>query len=86
MCSSDLAPSDVLPCLRVPHADGVTDGAAIHRDRLLGSDCRGHNHKTVKPRSPATVRNYLVELSRLFTLAVRELRVMDANPCASVKK
>jgi hypothetical protein len=31
---------------------------ALHRDRLLGADCRGHNHKTSKPRSPATVRNY----------------------------
>jgi integrase len=59
---------------------------ALHRDRLLGADCHGHNHKTAKPRSPATVRNYLIELSRLFTLAVKELRVMDANPCASVKK
>ena len=45
---------------------------ALHRDRLLGADCRGHNHKTAKPRSPATVRNYLIELSRLFALAVKE--------------
>ena len=59
---------------------------ALHRDRLLGADCRGHKHKTVKPRSPATVRNYLIELSRLFALAVKELRVMEANPCASVTK
>jgi integrase len=59
---------------------------ALHRDRLLGADCRGYNHKTVKPRSPATVRNYLIELSRLFAMAVKEMRVMDANPCASVRK
>jgi integrase len=59
---------------------------AQHRDRLLGADCRGYNHKTVKRRSSATVRNYLIELSRLFALAVKELRVMDANPCASVTK
>ena len=59
---------------------------ALHRDRLLGADCRGHKHKTAKPRSAATVKNYLIELSRLFALAVKELRVMDANPCASVKK
>ena len=55
---------------------------ALHRDRLLGADCRGHNHQTVKPRSPATVRNYLIDLSRLFALAVKEMRVMDVNPCA----
>jgi integrase len=58
----------------------------LHRDRLLGADCRGHNHKRTKPRTPATVRNYLIELSRLFTLAVKELRVMESNPCASVIK
>ena len=59
---------------------------AVHRDRLLGAECRGHKHKTAKPRSSATVRNYLIELSRLFALAVRELRVMDHNPCARVTK
>ena len=59
---------------------------ALHRDRLLGADCRGHKHKTSKPRSPATVRNYLIELSRLFALAVREMRVMDRNPCARVTR
>jgi len=59
---------------------------AAHRDRLLGADCRGHNHLTVKPRSSATVRNYLIELTRLFTLAVRDLCLMSSNPCAKVKK
>jgi integrase len=59
---------------------------ALHRDRLRGAACRGHNHKTTKPRSSATVRNYLIELSRLFALAVRELRVMDSNPCARVTR
>jgi integrase len=59
---------------------------ALHRDRLYGAACRGHNHKTSKPRSSATVRNYLIELSRLFALAVRELRVMDRNPCACVTR
>jgi len=59
---------------------------ALHRDRLLGADCRGHNHKTSKPRSSATVRNYLIELGRLFALAVKELRVMEVNPCARVTK
>lgn len=59
---------------------------ALHRDRLLGAACRGHNHKTTKPRSPATVRNYLIELSRLFALAVNEMRVMDRNPCVRVTR
>ena len=30
------------------------------------------------------MRNYLIELSRLFAFAVKEMRVMDANPCANV--
>ncbi len=59
---------------------------ALHRDRLLGAACRGHRHKRTKPRSPATVRNYLIELGRLFALAVKELRVMEMNPCANVTK
>jgi integrase len=59
---------------------------ALHRGRLLGADCRGHKHKTSKPRSSATVRNYLIELSRLFAVAVREMRVMDRNPCARVTR
>jgi hypothetical protein len=44
---------------------------ALHRDRLLGADCHGYKHKSSKPRSAATVKNYLIELSRLFALAVR---------------
>ena len=59
---------------------------ATHRDRLLGAACSGCKHRTSKPRSTATVRNYLIELSRLFTLAVKELRVIDSNPCAGVTK
>lgn len=59
---------------------------ATHRDRLLGEACRGHGQRTSKARSPATVRNYLIELSRLFALAVKELRVMEANPCRNVTK
>ena len=59
---------------------------ALHRDRLLGAACRGHKHKSSKPRAPATVRNYLIELSRLFALAVKEMRLMDVNPCAHVTR
>jgi len=59
---------------------------ALHRDRLLGERCSGYRHKTSKPRAPATVRNYLIELGRLFALAVKELRVMESNPCVRVKK
>ena len=66
--------------------ESAPDLIAHHRDRLLGADCRGHGHKTAKPRSEATVRNYLIELSRLFTLAVKELRVMELNPCTAVTK
>lgn len=69
------------------HLDKITpEQIALHRDRLLGADCRGHRHKTSKPRSSATVRNYLIELGRLFALAVKEMRVMETNPCTSVTK
>lgn len=59
---------------------------AIHRDLLLGAPASGFRHKTCKPRSAATVRNYLVELSRLFTVAIRELHVCESNPVAAVTK
>lgn len=59
---------------------------ALHRDRLLGAPCRGFNNKMCKPRANATVRNYLIELSRLFTVAIRELRVCDVNPVSAVTK
>lgn len=59
---------------------------ATHRDRLLGEPTGGHRYRKLKPRSPATVRNYLVELSRLFAYAVKELHVMDENPCMRVTK
>ena len=59
---------------------------AVHRDRLLSAPCRGFNHRTTKPRSAATTRNYLIEFSCLFTLAIKELRVMDVNPCAAITK
>ena len=55
---------------------------ATHRDLLLGADCRGTSTRREAP-STATVRNYLIELSRLFALAVKELRVMDTNPAPS---
>jgi integrase len=59
---------------------------ALHRDRLLGAPTGGHRYKKLKPRSNPTVRNYLVELSRLLSYAVKELHVMEANPVENVKK
>lgn len=59
---------------------------ALHRDHLLGADCRGYRHRSSKPRSPAAVRNCIVELSRLFSLAIKKLRGMEANPCNNVKE
>jgi hypothetical protein len=53
---------------------------AIHRDLLLDAATCGFKHKRLKQRSPATVRNYLLQLSRLFTWAIREARVCDTNP------
>lgn len=59
---------------------------AKHRDLLLGAPTGGHRYRKLKPRSNATTRNYLVELSRLFSLAVRELHVCETNPVAAVTK
>lgn len=59
---------------------------ADHRDLLLGAPCGGWRNKRLRKRSSATVRNYLVELSRLFTLAIKEMHVIDTNPVANIKK
>lgn len=59
---------------------------AAHRDLLLGAPTGGHRYKTLKPRSQPTVRNYLLELSRLLAFAVKELHVMEENPVARVSK
>jgi len=56
-----------------------------HLQRLLGAECRGYRHKTVKPRSAATVRNYAIEPGRLFEKAVR-LGYIETNPCRKVEK
>lgn len=59
---------------------------ALHRDRLLGAPTGGHRYKRLKPRSEPTVRNYLLELSRLLSHAVKELHVLEENPVARVSK
>jgi integrase len=59
---------------------------AVHRDRLLGAPSGGFRYRTLKPRSTNTVRNYLIELGRLFAYAVKELHVMEDNPCTKVAK
>lgn len=59
---------------------------AVHRDTLLGQPCGGNGHKKHKPRSTATVRNYMIELGRLFSHAVKEMWVMESNPCTRVNK
>jgi integrase len=58
----------------------------LHRDRLLGAPTGGHRYRRLKPRSEPTVRNYLLELQRLFTFAIKELHVLDENPCTKVAK
>jgi integrase len=59
---------------------------ATHRDRLLGEPTGGYRYRKFKPRSRATVRNYMIELGRLFAYAVKELHVMEENPCTRVSK
>lgn len=58
----------------------------MHRDRLLGAPTGGHRYRKLKPRSEPTVRNYLLELQRLFSHAIKELHVLDDNPCSKVGK
>ena len=57
-----------------------------HRDLLLGAPCRSHGHKRMKPRSDATVRKYLIALSCVYKVGMRDLRVCDTNPLALVRK
>ena len=59
---------------------------ARHRDLLLGAACRSHGHKRAKPRSSATTRKYLIALSVVYGIGMRELRVCDTNPVALVSK
>lgn len=66
--------------------DVTTEVIERHRDLLLGAPCRGHNHRTARPRSTQTVRNYLVELSRAYVVAIRTLRLCDSNPVSNVNK
>lgn len=75
---------EALGTLRLADVDAPL--IAIHRDRLVGAQTGGHRYKRLKPRTPATVRNYMIELSRLFSYAVKELHVLDENPVARVKK
>ncbi|MEJ7667583.1 MAG: site-specific integrase [Casimicrobiaceae bacterium] len=72
--------------VRLSKLEAAPHLVTLHLDRLLGTDCCGYGHKTTKPRKPATVRNYAIELSRLFSFAIKELRVMDVNPCARITK
>jgi integrase len=59
---------------------------ARHRDLLRGAQCRSHGHKRMKPRSDATVRKYLIALSCVYRIGMRELRVCNSNPVAMVSK
>lgn len=57
---------------------------AYHRDLLLAAMCGGYKHKKLKPRSPSTVWQYIQCLSRIFTIAKRELHIVDTNPASDV--
>ena len=57
---------------------------AYHRDVLLGAPCGGYLHKKLKPRSPSTVWQYLQTLHRIFSIAKRELHIIDTNPVSDV--
>jgi hypothetical protein len=55
-----------------------------HRDLLLGAPCGGYMHKKLKPRSASTVWQYIQCLSRVFSIAKRELHIVDTNPVSDV--
>jgi integrase len=58
---------------------------AQHRDALLGAPTRSHGHKRTKPRTGATVNQYLSALSVAFKYA-NERGLSDNNPVQPVKK
>ena len=53
---------------------------AAHRDSPIGSPGASPLYRNAKPRRPATVKKYLIALSTVFTVGMRELRVRSANP------
>jgi integrase len=57
-----------------------------HRDALLGAPTRSHGQKKTKPRSGATVNQYLSALSVAFKYAISERGLCDSNPVLPVKK
>jgi hypothetical protein len=59
---------------------------AQHRDALLDAEIKSHGHRTTKPRSATTTWHYLQSLSRVFTVAQKELHLLDANPVAQVQR
>ena len=59
---------------------------AKHRDLLLGEMCGGYKHKKLKPRSGSTVWQYIQVLSRIFSIAKRELHIVDTNPVSDVER
>ena len=59
---------------------------AHHRDLLIGGLYRSHGYRRAKQRSGATVRKYLIALSCMYRVGMRELRVCDTNPVTMVSK
>ena len=55
---------------------------AEHRNRLLGAETRSHRHKRTRPRSGATVRQYLAVLAAILKVGVRELRWCETTTAA----
>lgn len=77
-------------------AELTPDRIAEARDELAaGTFTRAKEHKddngnVIQPkaykRSGATVNRYLATLSHLFTVAVKEWRLLDRNPCRDISK
>ena len=57
---------------------------ATHRDRLAATKIPRKDG--ARPRSSSTIRNYLITLSHLFSVAKREWRWATTNPVSDVRK
>jgi integrase len=66
--------------------DITPDLIDMHRDALLGAPCASFKHKTKRARSKTTTWHYLQQLSRIFTVAIKDLHRLTDNPLERVTR
>jgi integrase len=57
-----------------------------HRDNLLAAPCSSFKHKTQRPRKAQTVWHYVQQLSRVFSVGIKELHIISENPIEQVER